>query len=170
MPEHTLRLGSKDRRLDVAAMEGGVEKECTLFRPGFYVTVLPAVSFNRRYRKAMIARNERLAASNGKPEKADSEASYIIDMYADPEFVVDGLVAGMRGIYDVDGNEVEYTREVGLAVLADAGNADVLDWIANEARDYGRYYTDGLEDDAKNSPTDSGGSAAGVGGSEKTAA
>lgn len=158
----TLRLGTTGRRLDVLAVQQGIEKECPL-RPGLFVTVLPAGTFNPRFARAIQARLERLAA---KKEQEGAQPSTRFE--EDPEFVVDALVASMRGIYAGDGSEVAYTPAVGLQVLADPGNADVTVWICNEAHDYGRFYEQGVEADAKNSSPGSNGKQVGAGESERT--
>jgi hypothetical protein len=157
-----LILGTTNRRLDTLAVEQGVERECDPLRPGLFVTILPAGTFNPRFRSAIQERVERMAERNGKGEDSDA-----LDRYDDPAFVVQALVLSMRGIRKADGTEVEYTSEVGMRALSDPGNADVLGWIVNEAHVYTRYYTQGVEADAKNSPTGSGGRQAGVGKSEK---
>jgi hypothetical protein len=160
------RLGTTNRRLDELAVAQGVEKECH-HRPGLFVTVLPAGQFNPRFDRALRARVERLtkeaALKNG-----DAAAEEFSTRWRDPEFVAGALVAGMRGIYTAEGEEVAYTPELGVQVLADPGNADVLAWVTGEALDYERYYTGSVERDAKNSPAGSGGKRAGAGNSGKT--
>jgi hypothetical protein len=130
----SLRLGTTRRRLDGRAVKEGVRKEC-VFRPGLYVTILPGATFNPRY-KAAISR------------ATDDEQ--FRSRYDDPEFVRDALVASMDGISDEDGEPVPYTPEVGLAVLADPGNADVREWIVSQSLEYTHYYNEQLEADAKN--------------------
>lgn len=160
MSDDILRLGTTDRRLDVEAVTSGIEKEC-VFRPGLFVTFLPAATFNDRYARALIARSERIS-------RVEDDRAFEQGTRMDHELVVDGLVVAMRGIRTADGTEVPYTREVGVQVLGDPSNADVLSWVSNESRKYAAYYTDRLEDDLGNSSTDSSGSSAGVGKSEKT--
>lgn len=158
-----LKLGTTDRRLVVDAVAGGIEKEC-LYRPGLFVTMLPAAAFQKRFARALIAFGERAAAE----DSPNDYATYEVDSRLDPVLVVDGVIVTMRGIYGADGEEVAYTREVGLQILTDPGNADVLSWISNEARQLAEYYSDRLEDEAGNSSPDSSGSSAGVGASKKT--
>jgi len=166
MSDNIMRLGSSPRRLDILAVEQGVEHECPL-RPEFYVTVLPAGTWNPRFKRALQQRVERISERNGRPD-TDAAEDEFRDRYDDPAFVLDALVLSMRGIYGPTGEERPYTHDIGLNVLADPHNADVLAWIVNQAHLYGRYYEDGLEADAKNSLTGSGGSEAGAGTSEKT--
>lgn len=144
MTTSTLRLGTTTRRLDLDAVHQGRAVECPL-RPGLTVTVLPAAAYNPRYKKALQAWALRLPArSNGDAEKVEMQ-----DHLTDPQFVTDALVASMTGIYSGD-EPVEYTPDVGLEILADEANADVLGWIANEAYDYGLFYTEDVEAAAKN--------------------
>lgn len=157
----TLRLGTTNRRLDVLAIEQGVEKDCSALRPGLKVTILPAGTWNPRFRRALQARVERIAEANGK-------AGGIPERYEDPEFVAAALVLNMSGMYNASGEAVEYTHARGVAALSDPANADVMAWIVHEAQDYGRYYTEAVEADAKNSLTGSGGKQAGAGSSERT--
>lgn len=142
MAEETevLRLGSTARRLDPAAIAQGVRKECP-FRPGLFVLVLPAASYNPRFRKAIQA--QRAAAADGTPPSFESR-------YDDPQFVAEALVADVEGIYREDGTPVEYTPELGLRILEDPGNADVREWIVTEAHSYGDYYAKQVEADAGN--------------------
>lgn len=175
MTTETIRLGATDRRLNLEAVGHGIEKECP-FRPGFFVTILPGLAFNSRYQRALISLGERIAAQASK-KKADGAAERdsdgaavqaVDDRFRDPLFVVEAVVAGMRGLFAADGSEVAYTPEVGIQVLADPGHADVLAWIGNEAHDYARYYTDQLRADAGNSPAGSNGNGPGAGDSERT--
>lgn len=164
----TLRLGATKRRLDVLAVQQGVEHECPL-RPGLFVTILPAGMFNPRFARAAQAALEQLVAEGSKNGKAkDGVKGAPLQRFEDPEFIERALVASIRGIYRADGTEVVYTSEVGLAVLSDPGNADVLAWIVLKAQEYGRYYDEEVEADAKNSLPDSSGKQAGVGASETT--
>lgn len=160
----TLRLGTTNRRLDVLAVEQGVEKECPL-RPGLTVTILPAGVWNPRFQQALQARIERMAeaqAKNGDGKKPPAERNQ------DPEFVASALVLKMDGLYAADGSKVEYTLARGVSVLSDPANGDVMAWIVHEAQDYDRYYTGSVEADAKNSSTGSNGKQVGAGSSKKT--
>lgn len=140
----TLRLGTTHRRLDLDAIHQGKPLECP-FRPGLTVTILPAATYNPRYKKALQAWGMRLSErANGSGEVE------ISDHLEDPVFVADALVADMAGIYDGEGNPVEYTAEIGRRVLGADANADVLSWVANAAHDYGRYYAEDVEAAAKN--------------------
>lgn len=167
MTTETLRLGATDRRLDLEAVGHGIEKECP-FRPGFFVTILPGLAFNGRYQRALISLGERIAAQASKKEADGAAVQAVDDRFRDPVFVVEAVVAGMRGLFAADGSEVAYTPEVGVQVLSDPGHADVLAWIGNEAHDYARYYTDQLRADAGNSPAGSNGNGPGAGDSERT--
>jgi hypothetical protein len=132
-----LRLGTSPRRLDLAAVSQGVRKECP-FREGLFVMILPAATYNPRYRKAV--QNARA--------KDDGDFT---DRYEDAEFVVDALVADMDGLYNAAGERVPYTRERGLKILSSPNHADVRVWITNEAHQYGEFYTEQVEKDAGNS-------------------
>ncbi len=141
-----LRLGSTSRKLDAAAISQGILKEHAQ-HPGFKVMILPAASFNPRFREAV--QNEAMAGvAEGKDAK-EAESSFI-RRYDNPEFVVDALVADMQGIYDGDGDPVPYTREIGVQVLSDLGFADVKEWIVNTAHEYGQFYAKAVEEEAKN--------------------
>ena len=135
----SLRLGTTARRLDMSAIHSGVRVTCPL-RPGLDVTILPAAMFNPRYRKAVQDFIEREIGANGNG----------LHRHRDPEFVATALVADMT-ITDAEGEAVEYTPEIGTALLSDDGHADVLEWIAHEAYEFGRFYTEQVEEDAKNS-------------------
>lgn len=139
----TLRLGTTSRRLDPEAVESGTERECPL-RPGLTVMIRPAAMFNPHFRKALQNRVQQIADANG-------DGLEYTARYQDPEFVAEALVADVRGITRADGSEVTYTPDLGRAVLSDPGNADVLEWIANEALDFGHFYTAQVEEDEKNS-------------------
>lgn len=139
-----MRLGTTTRRLDTEAVEQGVEKECP-HRPGLFVRVLPAASWNQRFKERVRRENEAVVQrmkENGDPGK--------VDYYDDAEFIADTVVAGMRGLYDDEGNEVEYTPELGAQILADPYNADVKEWVVLQAKQYGRYYREEVEKDAGN--------------------
>lgn len=140
--EQAIRLGTSNKRLDALAIKQGVTKECP-FRPGFTVTFLPAASYNPRFRKAI---------QNGPRTNGDAEtaAEEFLNRYDDPQFVVDALVSDMGGIYNGQGEPVTYTPELGLAILADPSNADVKEWVVNEAHHYGHFYSEGVEQDAGN--------------------
>lgn len=146
-----LRLGTSPRRLDLEATRQGVELECP-FRPGFFVTVLPFAVYNPHFREATQKHAGRLW--NGKTKEdapTNGEATdMIVERSEDPRFICEALVAGMRGLYDSEGSEVEYTQERGISVLSDAANADVLNWIVGEASNYGQFYTKEVEDAAGN--------------------
>lgn len=149
MGDEALRLGNSNRKLDEAATHQGIEKECPM-RPGLVVTILPGASWNPRYAKA--TRNWAMSATDADtPEEAKEQAEEAFrDRYDDPEFVAEALVADMSGLYNAKGNEVQYTTERGIAILADPGNADVRQWIVNQAHQYGQYYTEAVEEDAGN--------------------
>lgn len=142
MSDQVLQLGTTNRRLNAQAITDGVPTPCPL-RPGLTVSVLPAAMFNPRYRKALQTRIERMVAENGDNGEPNR--------YQDPGFVADALVADMQGIRGADGSEVAYTEEIGQQVLSDPGNADVLEWVANQAMDFGHFYTAQVEEDEKNS-------------------
>lgn len=141
--EVQLQLGSSARRLDPAAIAMGRRKECP-FRPGFFVSILPGASYNPRFRKAI--QNVRLASA-GKTE--EEKETRFLSRYEDPVFVVDALVADMEGIVGRSG-PVTYTAEIGLKVLSDPANADVLSWISGEAHSYGQFYTEEVQSDKGN--------------------
>ena len=138
--EADLRLGSSNRRLDATAIQQGVRKECP-FRPGLFVMVLPAASYNPRYRKAL---------QNARAKLDAGEQTEFLSKYDSPEFVTEAFVADMDGLYDREGKPVPYTPERGLKILSAAQNADVLEWIANDAHAYGQFYTEAVEADAGN--------------------
>lgn len=138
-----LRLGKTNKRLDAAAIQQGVRKECP-FRPEFYVLILPGANYNPRYRKAL--QNAAIRA-NGDESAARED---FLSRYEDPAFVVDALVAGMDGIFDSEGEPVPYTPELGLEVLSAPDNADVLQWVVNEAHSYGQFYAKAVEAEAGN--------------------
>lgn len=146
-----LKLGTTGRKLDAAAVEQGLRQECP-FRPGFFVSILPAASYNPRYKKAMqSARVSEKAVREQDPEKRDEEIgkSYL-SRYEDPEFVAEAFVANMEGIFRGDGSPVPYTQELGAQILRDGGNADVMQWIVSEAHQYGKFYTDQVARDSGN--------------------
>lgn len=157
-----MRLGTSDKKLDAAAIRQGVTKECP-FREGFTVTILPGASYNPRFRKAIQNATAAITPSH-------TIADEFTSRYEDPQFIVDALVADMGGIYGEDGEPVAYTPEIGVAILSDPGNADVKEWVVNEAHQYGSYYTKSVEQDAKNSQTGSSGNKAGAGRSGKSQA
>ena len=136
------RLGTTDRRLDASAIEAGGPTEWPR-RPGLTVSVLPHAVFNPRFRAALHNRIERLKAANGeRPET---------NRHDDPQFVAEALIADMQGIHRADGSPVEYTVEIGTQLLSDPGNADVLEWVANESMNLGHFYEAQVEEDEKNS-------------------
>lgn len=139
-----MRLGNSAKRLDATAIQQGVVKECP-YRDGLTVRVLPAAGFNPRFRKAI--QNQAVQALS---DSAESAREAFINRYEDPAFVAKALVADMDPIYDDDGERLDYTPEIGEEVLSDPGNADVLQWIVNEALTYGQFYTDTVEAEAKN--------------------
>lgn len=138
-----LQLGTTNRRLDAEAVRSGAPHDCPL-RPGLTVYIRPAAMFNPSFREALQNRIQQAAEANG-------DGLEHANRYQDPGFVADALVAGMEGIRDADGEEVPYTPEIGRAVLADPGNADVLEWVANQAMDFGHFYAAQVEEDEKNS-------------------
>lgn len=168
----TLRLGTSNKRLDPVAVEQGVTRPCP-FRPGLTITILPAASFNPRFRRAVqlgaVKAAAKLKSQNGNVETATEEAEdEFLGRYDDPHFIVAALVADMGGLYDGEGNEVEYTTERGLQVFSDPGNADVKEWTVNQSLLYGQFYVEEVQEQRKNSRTGSGGKKAGAGKSEKT--
>lgn len=140
----TLYLGTTKRRLDIRAVEDGVAYDCPI-RPGLVVTIRPAAMFNPHFRRALTERVQRIAETNG------GDSVEHTSRYRDSGFVAEALVAHMGPLKRADGTEVDYTPEIGRAVLADPGNADVLEWISNTALDDGRYYTAEVEEEEKNS-------------------
>ncbi len=154
-----MKLGTTNRRLDAKAITQGIEVECPM-RPGFFVTILPGAMYNPRYRKAVQEDADRVA------EMAPSDAE-VVNRYDSLDFVVRALVSGMRGITDDEGNPVPYSPEMAKDVLGATENSDVRDWLISEAHNYGQFYTDSVEKDAKNSSTGSSGKAAGAGRSGK---
>lgn len=157
----TLRLGTTNRRLDPDAVKSGVRKACP-YRPGLHVTLLPAAHFNARWQQALAE-----AARRERARGEDAEGG-VMERLSDPQLLVDAIVADMDGIYDEDGEEVEYTPELGLQILSDEGNRDVADWIASQAFQWGHFYTEEVRADEKNSGTGSSGKKAGAGRSTKT--
>lgn len=151
-----MRLGTTHRKLDRLAIEQGVEKECPE-RPGLFVRILPASTYNPRYRKAI--QDEAMRIKDG--GEADG------NRYEDAQFVADVLVADMRGLYDGE-EEIEYTPEIGAEIFADPAHRDVLDWIVSEAMKRGQFYTEAVEKKVGNSPAGSSGKKAGAGKSTKT--
>lgn len=155
----TLRLGTRDRRLDEAATQQG--RECVppdyLGLDGVTVWVLPAATYNPRARRAIQNVARSMANGNGRritAEDLEGDAEDLSDevneILYDPRFVVDALVADIDGLYNGKGNAVKYTRDRGLAILSDPGYADVLDWIVTEAKRLGKYYSETVEEDAGN--------------------
>ena len=133
----TLQLGTTDRRLDLAAIEQGVEKECP-DRPGLFVRILPASPYNPRYRAAVENRALKVT------ENGEGPPSFV-EMFDDPAFVTEALVADMRGIRDGDGSEVAYTPEIGVQILSAPEHQDVREWIGRESLKRGQYYTESVE-------------------------
>lgn len=167
-----IRLGTSAKRLDPVAVEQGVTKECP-YRPGLMVTLLPAASFNPRFRRAVQAgalkAAAKLNAKGSTVESVQNEAEQdFLSRYDDPAFVATALVADMGGLFNGDGSEVPYTVERGTAIFSDPGNADVKEWVVNQALRYGQFYVEEIEEEAKNSPTGSSGTKSGAGASGKT--
>lgn len=169
-----LVLGTGGRRLDAVAAVQGIEKECP-WRSGLHVKILPAATFNPRFREAIanlqvdeaeVVRARKVVMGDDRARAAASAA--FISRWERPDFAASALVGDMRGIYAADGSEVAYTEEVGLKILSDPSNADVLQWIVGEAMQIGQFYTKAVEADAKNSRTGSGGKRTGAGRSRKT--
>lgn len=133
-----LQLGTTTRRLDVAAIEQGVEKECP-DRPGLFVRILPASPYNPRYRAAIENRALRVTENGQEPPS-------FVEMFDDAEFVTEALVADMRGIRDETGAEVTYTPELGAQILSAPEHQDVREWIGRESLRRGQYYTESVED------------------------
>jgi hypothetical protein len=158
----TLRLGTTTKRLDTERVEGGVELECP-HRPGLYVTILPAASWNQRWKDRVRAENERAIArmKNGTPPAMP-------DFFGDPDFIVSTLVGGMRGLYDAKGEQVEYTTALGVGIIADPTHADVKEWVVLQAQRYGQFYREEVEADSGNSGRGSSGKRAGAARSTKT--
>lgn len=133
-----LKLGTTERRLDGGAVMKGIRTECAV-RPGLFVLILPAAMYGPAYK----------AAIREMAEGGDFDEKFR-DRFQDPAFVVRALVGGMDGISDENGEPVPYTPEIGLMVLSDPDNLDVLDWISTQALGVGNFYVKSVEADAKN--------------------
>ncbi len=149
-------------RLDPALVEQGVEKECP-FAKGLYVTILPAASWNSRWKERVRQENDRVLA-----RMRDGEQKGRADFFGDPDFIAGTLIADMRGIYDADGEEVPYTHDLGVRIMTDPANADVREWVVIQAQRYGQFYAEEVEKDLGNSGGGSSGKQAGAGKSKKT--
>jgi hypothetical protein len=165
-----MRLGTTTRRLDPVASKQGVRKECP-YRPGLFVTLLPAAPFNPRWQRALADTIKRERAERNGDAKAageDEAAAFALDRLEDPQLLVEAVVADMDGIFDDEDKAVTYTPEVGIEILSDEGNKDVTGWIAVEAFRWGQFYVEEVERDEKNSAAGSSGKKAGAGRSKKT--
>lgn len=151
-----LNLGSTSRKLDLDAIDKGVEKECPE-RPGLFVRILPASRYSKRFNAAL--ENEALSVDGPRG---------LTQLLEDGEFVASVLVAGMRGIFDKDGKEVAYTDELGALILSNPAHRDVRDWVVAEAMQRGHYYTEAVESKKGNSASGSSGNGAGAARSRKT--
>jgi len=160
MAETTYRLGDTGARLDLVAVQQGVERE-HWHRKGLKVRVLPAGDFNPRFRNAFRDRAMEIGDRNGSSGEVPSWTD-------DAAFVATAIVADMSGIYDADGNAVAYTPAVGERVLSDPENADLLAWIVSEALQHGSFYTERVEKQVGNSRRGSGGKRAGAARSART--
>lgn len=144
-----LFLGKSRDQLDPEAVETGVWREWPgPRRKGLRVRIRPAARFNPHFRRAIQNRVRQFVETNGDAEDAEVD---LTPRYEDAEFVVEALVADIEGICRADGSEVDYTRDIGVALLSDPANEDVLDWVSNEAHDFGHFYTVQVEEDEKNS-------------------
>lgn len=137
------RLGTTDRHLDADAVDDGVRLECPL-RPGLFVTITPAASYNRAYRAALSDWRERWDGSKDAKPSDD-----LGKWYESAEVVARGIVRDMDPIFE-DGEPVEYTPELGVEILSDRSQADVLTWIADMSVTSAHFFNRAMEADAGN--------------------
>jgi hypothetical protein len=155
MATERLRLGTSGKALDATAVQQGLVKECP-YRAGVTFTILPAAMWNPRFRQAVQNRLGRIALQkvNGEATKvANGKAAHETEYesrYDDPDFIASALVAGIDGLFNGKGNPVKYTPERAVQILSDPANWDVKEWLVNEALQWGQFYTQAVEGEAKN--------------------
>ena len=164
-----MRLGNSKRKLDVDAVRDGVERECPL-RAGLTVRILPAADFNPRYRKAVqtfvFDVEDRIEVDSTEDLYAEARLR-IAERMNNAEFLVRAIIADLGPIFDDQGNEIEYTEDVGRELFASGEHDDVVGWIGSEARRVADFYAEGVEADAGNSKRGSSGTKAGAAKSAK---
>lgn len=162
LPDHLPRLRS-------GAAERGVELEVphpvTGEATGLFVVVRAAEDWSAHYRtgvrSAVRRALDKLQGNGASPGLTEQ------DLFDDTEFVVDALVGSIRPIYEGEA-EVPYSRDAGIAILDDPGNAWLKGWIVRQAQLYQRFYEQEVATDEGNSGSDSSGKPAGVAESSKT--
>jgi hypothetical protein len=169
-----LKLGAAPRALDLDLVDNGVRLEAPM-APGVFFTVTPWSDSNKRFRRALENRHLKRALAkkvvNG-IAKEDDEAEELVSQYDelrdDGSFVADAVVKDIEGLLNGSGNPVQYTPERARAVLRPDEWRHLRSWVVNESLLLAMKVQKGVEEDAKNLPTGSGGKRAGAGRSART--
>ena len=162
----TLRLGSAPRRLDLEVVEQGVRREAPM-APGVFFRILPWGDHNKRYRVAFqrAVANGRWAGDGlGENEAAE----FMLGLQEEPEFIVDAVLADVEGLLNEKGNEIKYTRERGVQILADPEWAHLKRWVVMQSQVAAGIWKEEVEHSGNGSRPSSSGKKGGAAKSAKT--